>query len=105
MSDVETRKNEVADRVEIILQRLDDLRLPFRKRREERRLKRKQVVNGFFEGMRKSRSGKTENEEAVKEENARLKRQLKKEKKEEEEGSRFSGVRRTKDGKEIAVEL
>lgn len=105
MSDVETRKNEVADRVEIILQRLDDLRLPFRKRKAERRLKRKEIVSGFFEGMRKSRSGERETEESLEEENERLKAKLKKEKEEEEDSHRFASVRRTKDGKEIAVEL
>jgi len=100
----EDRENEVADRVAVILNRFDDLRLPFRKRKAERRLKRKQVVNGFFEGMR--RSGEGQNEESLKEENERLRRQLKKEKDEEEDhGFAGMGVRRTKDGKEIAIEF
>lgn len=44
----ENRKNEISERVSVILNRFRDLRAPFRERRAERIKRRQELVNGFL---------------------------------------------------------
>lgn len=98
--------NEIADRVATVLNRFDDLRQPFRKRREERLKRRGELLDGFFDGLRKGRSHS--DTEELERENEELKRRLEKEEKKEEEKRRMervSGIHSTKDGRDIAIEI
>ena len=100
--------DEVANRLNEVIKRFQTIREPLRR---NRKLRRKAFLDTILDGL-KARSEKrnpksSENEESLEEENERLKAQLKKEKEEEENSHSFAGrgVRRTKDGREIAIEL
>ena len=89
----EERRNEVANRVETILDRVRDLREPLIKRKEERQKRRRAVIEGFFEGLRRSQQDSEKPEKET----------------EETEEEYYSdvppGMRRTKGGRTIAPEF
>lgn len=91
--DTEERRSEVASRVATILDRVKDLREPFLKRKEERRKRRQATMQGFFEGLRRSREdAEKPGEETKKDE-------------EEHDSDLPPGMRRTRKGHTIAPEF
>jgi len=101
--------DEVADRLNEVIKRFQTIREPLRRNRKQRR---KAFLDTVLDGLKARTEAKTTRSEVlsveeVLKENEELKARLKKEKEEEEDSHGFAGrgVRRTKDGKEIAVEL
>jgi len=97
-----------ANRLNEVIARFQTIREPLRRNRKQRR---KAFLDTVLDGLKARTEAKTTRSEVLSvedviKENERLRRQLKKEKQEEEDsGFAGMGVRKTKDGKEIAIEF
>lgn len=103
----ESERNEVAERVGTILSRIREVREPFLKRKKERQKRRRELIDGFFDGVRRSRLHS--DAEELERENERLREKLKEKEshppRRRSIGHKAQGVVHTQDGKDIAIEL